>query len=1758
MTINLGNGVSRNLDTTNKNFTQVIWREGKPPLDSELNLVGQIASDTTLATTALQSGVLIDPTKAELDFSFDPLNSNQFALKPFKAVVNGWVIDVAGVNADNVDTNLIALAAPPSSESRTDLVFLEVWQVVVPAGLSDYKPASDKVWLYGNTQYLGGGVGAPTNPDDEIVDAELGFDTTHRVQVQYRIRVVNSASDVNLFEFPEGLGSSVVLAQGANASTINNTFTHHATDAGLWLCEDVDLNTVDNKTYAIPLCAVFRRNSSPFTAVVTGGVPNQNGAAFRTPTLTNTVLTQVTLNADLGHNTTGVVNVTGLTASAFQNLLTASSPRYMVIDNEVLTITAVNYTNGTMTIGTRGVAGSSASQHASGSVVKLYNTRPDGLYADQIDANDIIDLRHAVNFGDWDFTRLLKSSVGDLLYGRLHTTFKQASAGSASKGTRVQEVTIMNADRTHAIRVDGADGHRTIWSDAAVTQSDLTVLLDSETTSVDAVTGFTTQQLNVNTANYWTFGADFQPKGFFGGLIATERWQANSMVFLHLGGLDGQQGLRDGFINTPRPDAVRFVAPNEYQGKVLGKSAPVTLKFISEESQRPNADTETNYALELAPLESTNYERPFICLGGLLDASLKFTGIAADLVEANGALTTAKLTNHPDISGVLLIDLGVQLSATLSVAHGSTTLSDLLTANGTDLTGSSSSLYAVVYGDTAQHINNGAFRVVGLPLDNADLGGLPDNLPGVTKWACLVPLNPDCGTNWVQSDAGMTLTVEFRTQKMDARDGSTGYNGNQDDMCIVLTDLTALNVAKTTNSQLVVNTTVLWNAGHSAMVHLPVDIHSVSIRNNESGYVRNNKLTLDATASSIIPDEIIYPASTSTQLWNRLSSLGYNTNNTNLPSVVSFGGNIIGGADIDRESEVFSDLGSKTLVIRPFKSKFITMQGWDLDGTNLLGLTTWDGGVMDGTTVNPASLFISPFDLTFALPAEVMPRFGRQDIPFHTNTSTVADTVLTGLNHLFLDSLDETDPVFNIIGGDDNLTNGTQVYGMMLATNVSYGNYASVGNVQGGMALGARKKTYTDVPTSDLGSILKGIELPPFYGLVRVYGVFELEDFKAKTDIALTKGAFNSDRLSLIGNPPTNLLRTDADKYTMYIRQGGGSDVTGGDTEAHTYMLTEHALDIGRIPTYSAGDTFDDFNYVVECTIFGYGTGFISKNSLVLARAHNGQGTLIDGAFITAPATGLLQGVGVVVPSALSSGDEVYVHYSRDVYQGDPFHTRSSTLNTYEPGDAPYRYGSLTPEKFDQPTRSQVDGDGVQAFDLANIRPLNILASMDFYLTLGTGCIGGDMFESTFTDVGRLVGDNEAVSQTDEKRFGLGVFTDVPQGTQASATLIFSPAALLQYASAEDVWSDALTGFRLTFTLDGVDYTYTKSVLVGTSFSEWLYGLVEAINSQTSSSAPFTATTNGTTTLYLYSSTKGVFGNSIKLSYKLLDNFSTYEYPAYVYLATGIVLASPSFPSNTGFLSYATAKTSVYLSGGVDEPVNAGNGSTPNALMGMSTRLPLGIYASDWDFLGEDILNNESSYLEGFDGSLRTSKVDLPLSELGVPYTLNNGLPGEILLMCDGAEGAFTPYNVVTAPGGTQRYRIARGGGVVYNGQAGPNDLGGAPISWLTTAYPSQFKPVLKGNALACKALLVHNFYEEAFTTPNTLVRSYGDEIQLVVITNMVDKNGNNLILNGLISPSGYGEGYASADRYRVKGRPLLQSRVPVPSTDIAPTPLFS
>lgn len=103
-------------------------------------------------------------------------------------------------------------------------------------------------------------------------------------------------------------------------------------------------------------------------------------------------------------------------------------------------------------------------------------------------------------------------------------------------------------------------------------------------------------------------------------------------------------------------------------------------------------------------------------------------------------------------------------------------------------------------------------------------------------------------------------------------------------------------------------------------------------------------------------------------------------------------------------------------------------------------------------------------------------------------------------------------------------------------------------------------------------------------------------------------------------------------------------------------------------------------------------------------------------------------------------------------------------------------------------------------------------------------------------------------------------------------------------------------------------------------------------------------------------------------------------------------------------------------------------------------------------------------------------------------------------------------------------------------------DNPGGPVDYVSGTFAASATPVLKGGVLACKALLVRNFRESAFDVQRVV--SEGDEIQMVIITTGILGNGNSqqegVLLDGVISPTGYGEGYAAADRYRISGKPLF------------------
>lgn len=1718
MAENYGNDVSNVLETLKYNFSNVVWQAGKPPLDSELNLVGQVNWENLAEQlrNTTHSGFLLDPLRAEKDYFFYEESSNYFEINrgldnPLVALVNGWVVPVIGCNSDDGVKNVITLPPPPLTEARTDIVFLEVWRAVVSPNNAVNKPQNNAIYPYGNVQYT------QDSLPDEMVDANVGFETTKRVQVQYRLRVTEGNNTIE--EYLEGLGSLDLYAQGtANLPVLNYTFTNMGEelgDVGLWRAgsgddqSKNDLGCVDGYVYTIPVCAVFRRNGGGYTAVeLNQQHPSHNGSVTRTPSGSKGLLKNLTLTNLLGDSDIGDIPVQNLIGSGFDDILffQGGDPLFATIgegvQREIVKLDSISTAQNIIHIVSRGHGGTQGKPHQAGTSIKRFNERSDNLYADQVHKNDLLDLRHAVGLGSWDYTQLLNNAVSSLISNNLRTTMKQAGTGSFSKGTVIEEVSVFSTDNTFTyctIR-DKTNAVRQVWSDASAFQSEITCLLDmSNGNPLDA------QGLDVNTKLSWTIGADFQPRGYFNNL------SNGTCLFFKIGGETGTGGLRSGI--NQNQSTVRFVSPKEMEGRF----SPFKISFPTH--NRPNAEDPLDngtQGLYTSPTRESNFEEPYIVLG---------TSLLPDTVSSTLDTQIFNRTFNGDKVWVVKTNTNYINVKNNLVLNSTTTLSNLITDSNVYPSGFYSKAYLVAFGDTTVSTNNGCFKIIGAGDITPINSSLNTPMSAQDLPFCLFLKRVGSSDDDFANSAG-NLTLEIRTQTLDSRDT---------DNCIVFTSVkntdTNHNLPDVADRSvdMILSTSVLWPPAHGAMARTLDSISRIGVKNISQSFVRNAPAGLDQdTSFNFYPENEVYlPTENHISTWSRLSSEGKISGEG---GSTNYGGNIVNG-EIDKEAEAFYDLGSKTLVIRPVSFQAMKLYRHDLGGVDSVGAG------YTGWTTNPSPPFLD--NKVYTVPHELMPRFGRQDIPYHVKTST-SDLFMEGINHLFADVRNNNaNNVFNVIGGFDN--GGQSVVNpIFFSTNHAYGNLAdiSTGNINT-KAFGAEKAEIVNLPTTDFGTTLRGIKLPPFFGVARVYGVYELNDL-INSGANFNGSCFESDRETFKSTVTAkNLLRKDADSYTLYIQQGGGDTLTN-EADSHTYILTEHSLDISLVPNYTTANKFSDFNYVVECVVFGFGRGFINKNNFVLSRKNAG-----DGADISVDASNLNQ-VPMAVPSAVDQSELVYVSGRRTVYQGDPFYTIGGS--NIEISDSPYREGQvLSSNSYHlSERRDQLDSNGSSAIDIPNRRTYEVLASLDFYTTFGSGAVGGSLNKNTIVDVGfsskigKIPASNlEGIPQNNS---GLFSQSDV-EVSKAKSTLVLKQKYLVVYSNenASDqilvisvVDGETTSSFSYNQGVEGaladldayadkvVAYFKTQSITV------------EKVQVVRNEATP----TDEIIALIFTSKLNGEDGNSSTIEVhisdvagnKLLDGWYTTR------LYSGRNISS--------FGDLPTAQK-VNYSGGSSLPANGGNGNTDISLVGMTSRLPLGVLLSDHDFLCEDPLRDGSKSLQTLSSKLTSLPSSVGVSPTGRPYTKIVGTTGELIQAGDGDVENWIAFNVTDNPTGTRKYRIHRGGGAVF-GASG--NVPGAPLSWLNESFGKEFRPVLKGGVLSCRAMLVRNFKEVAFSgSPKD--RSYGDEVQMLIVTQGVFKEGQDIRIAGEISPSGFGEGYASSDRYRISGRPLVKGN----SSDIQP-----
>lgn len=289
MSHNYGPNVTGWYDPSGRAWEITIAQQNKAAVEKDFNLGYDLAAGgaQSVLRTVLPSGWLeasVVSSTVDTPYFLASTVPNELRFDALRAHVNGWQIPVA--NTLSIDgSNRLDLGAGPAGAgaTRVDLVVLEVWRLVIapesvdPAGHS----ALNRIWWNGNVK-IDPAQDPVLNFVDDLYDVTLAEESMRRVQIQYRLRVIQG---VDLSTYPFGIDDPTVVAHSvptapavpdgvATAYTYSNQSANG--DPGLWMAGDGNpantLGTTDGYMYAIPLCAVFRRNTTAFDRNT-----NQNG-----------------------------------------------------------------------------------------------------------------------------------------------------------------------------------------------------------------------------------------------------------------------------------------------------------------------------------------------------------------------------------------------------------------------------------------------------------------------------------------------------------------------------------------------------------------------------------------------------------------------------------------------------------------------------------------------------------------------------------------------------------------------------------------------------------------------------------------------------------------------------------------------------------------------------------------------------------------------------------------------------------------------------------------------------------------------------------------------------------------------------------------------------------------------------------------------------------------------------------------------------------------------------------------------------------------------------------------------------------------------------------------------------------------------------------------------------------------------------------------------------------------------------------------
>jgi hypothetical protein len=416
--------------------------------------------------------------------------------------------------------------------------------------------------------------------------------------------------------------------------------------------------------------------------------------------------------------------------------------------------------------------------------------------------------------------------------------------------------------------------------------------------------------------------------------------------------------------------------------------------------------------------------------------------------------------------------------------------------------------------------------------------------------------------------------------------------------------------------------------------------------------------------------------------------------------------------NLSRTSELMVDPGSKSVYVAPYRNLLIP-QLLCRDGDKLnwysnnspsisfqgcMPIRSPDGSVIVNPVVDPLTLFYSgSSDSRYVeIPFEYLPRPGLHHIPIIPTTNGVFPS---GINFLLMS---KEGPNVNNSDRNMNLISYPSSAGYSILTpkvGETYGTSPGSSSVFG-------QKYTNKLISSHFGGPFRGIKFPPFYAPARITGIY----LRQGSSITPVSSPFDSNR-KFIGQPGSdlNLMRDSFDGPTVLMDVDSNGDCS--------FILNADVIDFKKS---TPGTTFDNSEFIVECTLFGFDRGFLQTNGrLVVSKASSGGSSPV--AVNTFTTSSDLK-IGIISPAPMSinsSNNEVTIFYSRSPYQGDVFGTKDAYSDDLQ------RVGPIQISEYNSlKSNSLVDP---ASLSLKSKSGYEILCSSSFVTSLGTGRMSGSV-----------------------------------------------------------------------------------------------------------------------------------------------------------------------------------------------------------------------------------------------------------------------------------------------------------------------------------------------------------------------------------------------------------------------------------------------